>query len=160
MVNMGLNTIKARNATSAGTLNDVNSINAMLANPKLENISGPVGQFTGGIFGQAKTAKTEYAQIIGALQLAKAGVIKGQGQISDYERTILKEAAAAIDRGMSDEEFRKALIKLRGVLMTSSGLEALVKITDKATGEFDTQMLNTEEINKFIMDGALVEYIE
>lgn len=160
MVNMGLNTVKARNATSAGTLNDVNSINAMLANPSLENISGPMGQFTGGLFGQAKTAKTEYAQIIGALQLAKAGAVKGQGQISDYERKILKEAAAAIDRGMSDEEFRKALVKLRGVLMTSSGLEALVKITDPATGEFDTQQLNTEEINKFIMDGALVEYLE
>lgn len=159
-VMIGLNATKSENAKNAGTMDDINTINTMLVNPKLENISGFVDQTTGGMFGQAKTAKTQYNQIVGALQLAKAGQIKGQGQISDYERKVLKEASAAIDRGMSDEEFRKALIKLKGALQTSSGLEAKVKITDPTTGKSDIQNLNTQEISGFISDGAIIEYLE
>lgn len=159
-VMLGLNATKAQSAKSAGTLDDINTISTMLANPQLENISGFADQLIGGLFGKAKTAKTQYNQIVGALQLAKAGQIKGQGQISDYERKVLKEASAAVDRGMNDEEFRKALVKLRGVLQTSSGLEAKVKITDPTTGQSDVQNLNTSEINGFISDGAIIEYLE
>jgi hypothetical protein len=159
-VMIGMNATKTQNAKNSGTLDDINTMSTMLANPQLENISGITDQFAGGLFGQAKTAKTQYNQIVGALQLAKAGQIKGQGQISDYERKVLKEASAAVDRGMNDEEFRAALVKLRGVLQTSSGMEAKVQITDPSTGQSDTQNLTTEEINGFIRDGAIIKYVE
>lgn len=161
-VMQGLNATRLQSSGTASNLDTVNTINDMLKNKSLENISGGVqGRFgLGGLFGDAKTAKTQYDQILGALQLAKAGSIKGQGQVSDFERTVLKEAAAAIDRGMSDEAFRQSLIKLRGVMLTSSGLEAPVRITDPSTGESDMQILNRNEISKFISDGARIEFVE
>lgn len=158
-VMLGLNATKYDTAQVSGNLQDINTINSMLQNAELDNISGGLGQYKPMLFGQAKTAKTQYDQIVGALQLAKAGQIKGQGQISDYERKVLKEASAAVDRGMSDEEFRKALVKLRGVLMTSSGMEAPIKVTSPS-GETITSTGNTEEINNLIREGNLVEYIE
>ncbi len=159
-VMLGLNSRRFESATTAGTLDDVNTINTILANPKLDNISGFFGQAVGGLFGQAKTAKTQFNQISGALQLAKAGNIKGQGAVSDYERKVLKEAAVLADRGQSDEDFRKALVKIRGAMMTASGLEAPVRIVDPATGLSDTQNLTSGEIADFIRDGALIEYVE
>lgn len=159
-VMLGLNANKSKNAKYAGTLDDINTISTMLQNPSLSHISGFSDQLLGGMFGQAKVAKTQYNQILGTIQLAKAGQIKGQGQISDYERKVLKEASGAIDRGMSDDDFRKALVKLRGVLQTSSGLPAKVKVIDPATGESDIQNLDTNEINGFIQDGAIIEYTE
>lgn len=158
-VMMGLNAKKYDTAAIAGTLNDINNINTLLSNPELSSIVGPIDQYTGGIWGEAKTARVMFDQLSGALQLAKAGSIKGQGQISDYERTVLKQAAIALERGQSEEEFRKSMIKIRGVMMTASGLAAPVKITDPTTGESDMQSLNTEEIKGFIKDGAIIEYI-
>lgn len=159
-VMLGLNANKFKSAQTLGNLDSINTINDMLTNPELENISGTMDQYTGGIFGKAKTAKTQYDQIAGLLQLAKAGSVKGQGAISDYERKMLKEGAAAMDRGMSDEDFRKALVKVRGVYMTASGLEAPVRITDPTTGESQVQNLSTHEIEDFIRDGARIEYVE
>lgn len=159
-VMMGLNATRYQNAKTSGNLDSLNTINQMLLNPELENISGPVGQFTGGFFGKAALAKQQYNQITGLLQLAKSGNVQGQGAISDYERKMLKEASSAIDRGLSDEDFRKALVKIRGVYATSSGLEAKVKITDPSTGESDVQNLTTNEIEDFIRQGAVIEYVE
>lgn len=161
MVNMGLNTVKARNAKAGGALTTVNNINNLLQNPDLNNISGFLGQ-TGitSLFGKAKTAKTEYDQIIGAIQLAKAGAIQGQGAVSDFERSVLSAAAAAISRGQSDEEFRDALVKLRGATMTASGIEAPVRVTDPTTGETIESKATTEEINDLIAEGNIVTYIE
>lgn len=160
LVNMGLNTLKARNATSSGNLSVVNSINNLLANPDLENISGFLGQ-TGvtSLFGKAKTAKTEYNQIIGNLQLAAAKLLQGQGQVSNFERDILANASAAIDRGQNDKEFQNALVKIRGVMMTSSGLEAPVRVISP-TGEVVESTADTEEINELISEGNRVEYIK
>lgn len=159
LVNQGLNSQKARTAASSGNLNDINTINTLLTNPQLDNISGPIDQYTGGVFSQAKTAKVDYDQIYGAIQLAKAGQIKGQGAVSDFERTVLRQASGAIDRGQSDEEFKKALIKLRGVLMTASGLEAPIRVTSP-TGEKIESTGDTEEVNELIKEGNIVEYIQ
>ncbi len=160
LVNAGLNTVKSRNATSSGNLDTVNTINTLLSNPSLDNISGFIGQ-TGitSLFGKAKTAKTEYDNILGAIQLAKAGQIKGQGAVSDYERGVLKAASAAIDRGQSDKDFKDALIKLRGALTTASGLEAPIRVTSPS-GEIIESTGDTEEINGLIAEGNLVQYIQ
>lgn len=160
-VMLGLNARKYESAQTAGTLNDVNTLNLLLENPGLDNISGFLGQ-TGvtSLFGKAKTAKTQFDQIAGTLQLAKAGQIKGQGAVSDYERSVLKQAAVIADRGQGDEDFRDALIKIRGAMMTASGLEAPVRITDPSTGRSEVQRLSSNEITDFIRDGALIEYVE
>ena len=157
---LGLNQTKFENAKTKGNLDSINTINTLLGNKELDNISGFLGQAVGGMWGDAKTAKTQFNQIAGLIQLAKAGSIQGQGAISEFERKILRESAAAIDRGQSDEDFRKALVKIRGAYMTSSGLEAPVKIIDPTTGQSEVQNLNTQEIDDFIGDGAIIEYVE
>lgn len=161
LVNQGLNSKKARTAASSGNLDTVNTINTLLANPDLNNISGFIGQ-TGitSLFGKAKTAKTEYDSILGAIQLAKAGQIKGQGAVSDYERGVLKAASAVIDRGQSDEDFKDALIKIKGALTTASGLEAPIRVTNPKTGETVESTGDTEEINELISEGNIVQYIQ
>ncbi len=160
LVNMGLNTVKARNATSSGNLAIVNSINNLLENPKLDNISGFIGQ-TGitSLFGKAKTAKTDYENVISNLQLTAAKLLQGQGQVSNFERDILANAAAAINRGQEDKDFQNSLVKLRGVLTTSSGLEAPVRVTNP-NGEVIESTADTEEINDLIAEGNRVEYIK
>ncbi len=159
-VMLGLNARRFDSAATAGTLDDINTLNLMLQNPDLGHISGFFGQALGGIFGQAKDAKTKFNQIAGALQLAKAGNIKGQGAVSDYERTVLKDASVVANRGQSDQDFRNALIKIRGAMMTASGLEAPVRITDPETGQSEVQSLNSMEIADFIKDGAIIVYVE
>jgi hypothetical protein len=159
-VMLGLNSRRFDSAATAGTLTDINTLNTLLANEDLSNISGFFDQATGGLFGNAKTAKVQFNQIAGALQLAKAGQIKGQGQISDYERKVLKEAAVMADRGQSDPDFRNAIVKIRGAMMTSAGLEAPVRIIDPSSGQSDIQNLSSMEIAEFIRDGAVIEYVE
>lgn len=155
----GLNATRYDNAKTAGDLDTINTIGKLLANPKLKNISGVLDQFVGGIFGEAATAKNEYNQLRGALELGASGKLKGQGQISNYERDILKNAASALGRNLNDEEFRKQLIKFQGATKTASGLETSVRITDPKTHESMIVLANTAGIADAIKDGMAVEYV-
>lgn len=159
-VMLGLNARRYESAATAGTLSDINDINLLLSNEDLDNISGPVGQFLGGKFGQAKDAAVLFDKLSGVLQLAEAGSIKGQGAVSEFERKILQQAAVEAQRGQSDEGFRNSLVKIRGALSTASGLEAPVRIIDPTTGQSQVQELSSTEIADFIKDGALIEYVE
>jgi hypothetical protein len=52
-------------------------------------------------------------QLVGKLALAQAGKLKGQGQISDKERALLAAAATALNRGLSEKDYRTELGKIR-----------------------------------------------
>ncbi len=159
-VMLGLNSRRFEDARTSGTLTNVNSINQLLQNEDLSNISGFVDQLFGGHVGNAKDARVIYDNIIGNLQLDMAKKLQGQGAVSDFERSVLQKASTMIDRGQSDESFREALVGIRGAFMTSSGLEAPVRITDPSSGQSEVQQLTSQEITDFIRDGAIIEYVE
>jgi hypothetical protein len=51
-------------------------------------------------------------QLMGILQLAQAGKLKGQGQITQPERELLANAATALKRGLSEKDYRAELAKV------------------------------------------------
>lgn len=78
--------------------------------------SGNVAQVTGSIQGRMPTILQDSTdmvskinQVKSILELGAAGQLKGQGQVSEGEREILKRAASSLDRVRSEDEFRKAL---------------------------------------------------
>lgn len=156
----GLTATRYDNAKTAGDLDTINTIDELLSNKKLSHISGIIDQGLGGLFGKSATAKSQYNQLTGALQLAKAGQIKGQGQISDYERKVLRDASTALNRGLSDAEFRKQLVKIRGVMANASGLESKIKVTDPVSGESQIISADRSGVSQAIRDGLHVEYVE
>lgn len=52
-------------------------------------------------------------ELVGKLQLAQAGKLKGQGQVSDREREMLRNAATALTRQMSERDYKAELQKIR-----------------------------------------------
>jgi len=91
-------------------------IDELLANPKLDNIFGPVDQFIGGVFGEAATAKNKYNQLKGLLSLENIKYLKGTGAISDAEQRLLANASTALARNLNETEARKILTDLRAEL--------------------------------------------
>lgn len=91
-------------------------INELGNNPKLGNILGPIDQRTGGLFGEAATAKNLYNQLTGILALEGRQKLKGSGAISDFEFKVLKDAQSALGRNLNYTEFQKQLEKVRTVL--------------------------------------------
>jgi hypothetical protein len=57
-------------------------------------------------------------RLMAALQLEIASKLRGQGQISDHEREMLRNAATLIDRGLPEDEFMAEINRIRGVLGT------------------------------------------
>lgn len=74
----------------------------------------------GGIPGMGRkevtTTRAKIEQLKGVLQLAQAGKLKGQGQISEKERELLAKAATSLDYNMSDTDFRKELNNIKSIL--------------------------------------------
>lgn len=54
----------------------------------------------------------QHNQLMGILQLAQAGKLKGQGQITQPERELLANAATALNRGLSEKDYRAELAKV------------------------------------------------
>lgn len=69
-----------------------------------------------GLNQDAVTTKRKVEELLGKLQLAQAGKLKGQGQISNEERKMLANAATALNYNMSDKDFRAELIKIAKIL--------------------------------------------
>lgn len=80
----------------------------------------------------AKLTESLYNQLKGMLSLENRQKLKGQGQISDFEFKVLGQAASALDRNMSDEDFRKLLADIRGKLSGEPQVET--KPTTKTSG--------------------------
>ena len=92
------------------------TIDELSNNPKLDNILGPIEQRTGGLFGEAATAKNLYNQLTGILALEGRQKLKGSGAISDFEFKVLKDAQSALGRNLNLTEFQAQLEKVRNVL--------------------------------------------
>lgn len=159
-VSLALSQTTAQTAQNSGVLDALNTINQMFANPKLGNITGPIGQYTGGLFGEAATAKNQYNFVKSFLSLENRQKLKGQGAVSDFEGKMLAEASTALGRNLNETEFRKQLATVKGVLTTASGGEANVVITDKKTGQKKAGLADRQTINDAIADDYIVEYSE
>jgi hypothetical protein len=56
--------------------------------------------------------KALHDNLVNKMQLAQAGKLKGQGQISNMEREMLKNAATALDRKLGDADYLNELAKV------------------------------------------------
>lgn len=85
--------------------------------PALNKSVGPVDQYIGGVISGDPAGVNRFRnlhnELTGKLQLAQAGKLKGQGQISDKEREMLKGAATALNPNTSEADYRKELQKIR-----------------------------------------------
>lgn len=96
------------------------SIGDLLNNQQLSRITGSLDRFLGGNFGGAALAKNQYNQLKGLLSLENIKYLKGTGAISDAEQRLLANASTTLGRNLSNENFRKELIKLQQGLMAES----------------------------------------
>lgn len=96
----------------------VSVIDELLLNPGLSRISGLTDQFLGGLTGDAALAKNKFNQLKGLLSLDNIKLLKGTGAISDAEQRLLENAASAVERNLSDADFRAELVKLKDGLDT------------------------------------------
>lgn len=161
-ISQGIAATKYESAKAKGSLDTVNKLNQLLLNPKLSYISGFVDKSgISSLWGEAATAKALYNQINSKVQLiGTAELAKGQGAISDYERSLFANAATSANRGLSDAEFRKELINLRGALSLASGLTVSMKLTDPKTGESRTYDLDRDGVIAAERSGLLVESVD
>ena len=93
-----------------------NLIDELYSNPKLDNITGPIDQVAGGLFGQAAVAKNLYNQLQGVLALEGRSKLKGSGAISDFEFRVLKDAQSALGRNLPASAMRAELLKIKNIL--------------------------------------------
>jgi len=99
----------------------------LIKNPKLKKLSGGVDQFAGGYFGKAALAKNKYNQIKGILALDNRQKLKGSGAISDFEFQVLTQAASALGRNLSDEDFVAEIKKVRDVFQAARDRADLIE---------------------------------
>lgn len=102
--------------------------------------------------------KSDVNTLISQLALAARGQLKGQGAVSDFEGRLLKQAQTSLNFNMGPEQARYELAQVEGAIRTSSGLPAMVKITDPETGEAGVVQSNQQGITQAIADGYRVEY--
>lgn len=100
----------------------------------------------------------KYKQLKGVLALENRQQLKGSGAISDFEFRVLTDAASALGRNLSNQEFDKELRKVRGAFATAAGMAAPVSVINPQTGEVDTGSLGREDIEDAIRQGFTVEY--
>jgi len=137
----------------------IGNINSLLSGDRYKAISGAIQ--TGSIpFLGDRAAVAEYNQLTGILKLGIRGLIKGQGQVSDYEGRILAEASSSLSRLTNESQMKEALLKARGVLQTNNGLETKVIVKDTNGKVIGQGELNGQDIFEAVNDGNTVEYIE
>lgn len=103
-----------------------------------------------------QTAKY-YSQLKGLLSLEKRQMLKGQGAISDFEFKVLSDAASSITRWSSEDDFKQALIDIRGTFTNAAGHATQVKVSKGSNSK--TGELTRDEIADAIKQGYTVVYI-
>lgn len=119
----------------------------LIANPKVKRISGPVQQFAGGIFGKAALAKNQYNQVKGILSLDNRQKLKGSGAISDFEFKVLSDAATALGRNLSDEDFNNQLTKIRDVFKAAYDRANLIENQQNGVTEAEEEATSGATVN-------------
>jgi len=85
----------------------ISVIDEILNDPNLDAVVGVKG--IGTLLPYAAKVKNKIDQLIGDLVLDERGRLKGSGAISDFETKIIKQAATALGRNLSNEDFRTVL---------------------------------------------------
>lgn len=93
---------------------DLQVVDSLLAE-NTDAITG-VGQNPFNAVGLANTkALNLYKQLQGILKLENRQQLKGQGAISDFEFSVLADAASSLGRNLNNKDFRETLQKIRDV---------------------------------------------
>ena len=106
---------EAQPVVTAETQNDVIDTLELIKNirkdPALATAVGPMDQYapmTADIAGRNRIIAL-HNQLLGKLSLAQAGKLRGQGQITEKERELLMNAATALNRGLSERDYKQQL---------------------------------------------------
>ena len=137
----------------------INLANQLISNPDLPSALGLAQYYPTNIFpgAPANEIKNQIRQLQGILALDKRTLLKGSGAISDFEGRTLDRAASAFITNLSDEASLRQLKQVRGALVTMSGGNALVTVTDSSGNTQDVQA-NSDQIQKMVNDGLSVTY--
>ena len=148
-------TVEAQSAI----LDNLSLVSTLLSSGALGAISGikaPTAFFSGT---NAALAKNQALQLKSILSLESRQKLKGSGAISDFEAKTLADASSALginNKGRSnlkDVDFENQLKKVKGAFATAAGLEAVVKLTDPASGKVKLYQLVVQVfIKQFAMD--------
>lgn len=141
-------------------MSNVQIVDEILADDNYEAISGGSQIFgTGNIpFMKGRQTGALYNQLKGIVALDKRQMLKGQGAISDFEFKVLNDAASALTRLSSEEDFRRELIKIRGAFSTAAGNTTKVRVTNASGYDF-TGELGRDAITDAISQGFKIEYV-
>jgi hypothetical protein len=71
-----------------------------------------------------QSTKALYDQLQGQLGLIQREYLKGTGTVTDWEAKTAKEAAAALNPNMSNEDFRRVLAELQLKLSGQGGFSS------------------------------------
>lgn len=132
-------------------------VNNLLSGDAYKAITG-IGQNPLNALGLSNASSiNQYDQLQGLLKLGIRGLLKGQGAVSDYEGRVLGQAASALGRNLSNEDFKQALLKIRGTLQTNNGGETSVIVTDTNGKQF-SGILNGQDIYDAVNKGYTIKY--
>jgi hypothetical protein len=106
-------------AAAANQANEVNDaialIDSITSDPALSKAVGPIDAYVGKARALPGVTRFQARQdeLLGKLQLAQAGKLKGQGAMSNFEREILAKASTALRRNLSEADYKAELQKIR-----------------------------------------------
>jgi len=109
-----------KSSSSSAGINEATTLIDEISNSNLKPVTGVSGKIglAAAIPGtDAYTLNNKITQLKSKLQLASAGLLKGQGQVSDAERRMLAEAVTALNTGMSEKDFKAELAKDKAILL-------------------------------------------
>ena len=81
---------------------------------------------------KAKTTAAKVDQLKSQLSLDKRTLLKGSGQISDFESKMLEKSVGALDRKMSEEDFKAELEKIKTILSGGNSAQSNLDPEDEA----------------------------
>lgn len=146
-----------QNAANNGVLDAYNLAKGLLGRDT-DTITGIKG-ITAYIPGSdAQYTINQFNQLKGFLSLENRSKLKGQGAVSDFEGKILERAASALDTNLSNEDFKRELARVTGVLGTASGIAVPVQIKDPKTGQIKAGLADRNTINSATLNGYSVDY--
>lgn len=98
----------------------VKEIDALIANPGLNEVVGPIDQYRGSVTmsDKGRDALARYGQLQGKAFLDAYATLKGGGQITEVEGAKAQSARARMDRAQSESDFIAALKDFRDAVKT------------------------------------------